>query len=249
MKPSTHRFYEDVLALLSASVFVALGVLLFNSHGLLAGGTAGIALVSANLFPISFGALFFMVNLPFYYLAWTQLGKRFTINTFISVSLVSFLSEYIHQVIKIENVHPAFAALVGGMLIGVGLLIMFRHKSSLGGLGILAFYLQNRFNIRAGKVQLAVDCCILTVAFIAFPMEVVALSIGAAITTNIVLAVNHKPGRYQADLAVATTDESDALISSQAITEDLINEDLLASQSIAQIEDELATSHRVNSLY
>lgn len=234
MKTSSHRFYEDVLALLSASVFVALGVLLFNSHSLLAGGTAGIALVSANLLPISFGLLFFIVNLPFYYLAWTQLGKRFTVNTFISVSLVSFLSEQIHHVVKIENVHPIFAALVGGMLIGVGLLIMFRHKSSLGGLGILAFYLQNRFNIRAGKVQLGVDCCILTVAFVAFPVEVVLLSIVAAVTTNILLAVNHKPGRYQADLAIATNDETEDLASEQESQLSDKNAELVSRNESAQ---------------
>lgn len=230
MKTSSHRFYEDVLALLSASVFVAFGVLLFNAHGLLAGGTAGIALVSANLLPVSFGLLFFIVNLPFYYLAWTQLGKRFTVNTFISVSLVSFLSEQIHHVVTIENVHPLFASLVGGMLIGVGLLIMFRHKSSLGGLGILAFYLQNRFDIRAGKVQLGVDCCILTVAFIAFPVTIVMLSIGAAVMTNLVLAVNHKPGRYQADLAVATNDETEEALAELEQTQPKLEDDLLASK-------------------
>lgn len=234
MKTSSHRFYEDVLALLSASVFVAFGVLLFNSHGLLAGGTAGIALVSANLLPVSFGLLFFIVNLPFYYLAWTQLGKRFTVNTFISVTLVSFLSEQIHHVVKIENVHPVFAAVVGGMLIGVGLLIMFRHKSSLGGLGILAFYLQNRFNIRAGKVQLGVDCCILAVALVAFPVEVVLLSILAAVTTNILLAVNHKPGRYQADLAIATNDEEDDLATEQEQKLLDIEEELVPSKESAQ---------------
>lgn len=234
MKTSSHRFYEDVLALLSASVFVSFGVLIFNSHGLLAGGTAGIALVSANLLPVSFGLLFFIVNLPFYYLAWTQLGKRFTVNTFISVSLVSFLSEQIHHLVKIENIHPIFAAVVGGMLIGVGLLIMFRHKSSLGGLGILAFYLQNRFNIRAGKVQLGVDCCILTVAFIAFPVEVVLLSIVAAVTTNLVLAVNHKPGRYQADLAVATNNETENLVAEKGEKLPGTESELAANKESAQ---------------
>lgn len=197
MTTSSHRLYEDILAIFCACVLVSLGVVLFNAHGLLAGGTAGIALVTSNLLPVSFGLLFFVVNLPFYFLAWTQLGKRFTLNTFISVSLISLFTENMHRVILIQDVHPLFAAIGGGMLIGVGLLIMFRHKSSLGGLGILAFYLQNRFNLRAGTFQMVVDCSILGLSAVLFPVQVVFLSVIGAITLNLLLVVNHKPGRYQ----------------------------------------------------
>ena len=199
MTTPTHKFYEDILAIFCAGILVSLGVVLFNVHGLLAGGTAGIALVASNLLPVSFGVLFFLINLPFYYLAWTQLGRRFTINTFVSVSMVSLATEYMHKVIQIQDVHPIFASVVGGMLIGVGLLILFRHSSSLGGLGILAIYLQNKFGWRAGKFQMAVDCTILLVSAIVFPLEIVVLSVVSAIVMNIQLAVNHKPGRYQTD--------------------------------------------------
>jgi uncharacterized membrane-anchored protein YitT (DUF2179 family) len=84
------------------------------------------------------------------------------------------------------------------MLIGVGLLIMFRHKSSLGGLGILALYLQNKFNIRAGNFGLLVDSIILTSSIFIFSIDLVILSVLGAITLNTLIAVNHKPGRYQA---------------------------------------------------
>lgn len=194
----THKFYEDVLALFCASVLVSFGVVLFGTHNLLTGGTAGVAIIGTHLFDMSFGLLFFLVNIPFYFMAWTQLSKRFTINTFISVSLVSVMTEQMQHVIKIESIHPIFAALAGGMLIGVGLLIMFRHKSSLGGLGILALYLQNKFNIRAGNFSLLVDSVILTSSIFIFSIDLVILSVVGAITLNTLIAVNHKPGRYQA---------------------------------------------------
>ncbi|MCV2883667.1 YitT family protein [Aestuariibacter sp. AA17] len=197
MKPTSHPFYEDLLALISGGLFVAMGIGLFNQHGLLTGGTAGMALVVANLTNISFGTLFFFINIPFYYLAWTQVGKRFTINTFVSVSLVSLLTEHMHNVISIDSVNPIFSAFVGGMMIGVGLLIMFRHSSSLGGLGILAFYLQQKFNIRAGTFQLVVDISIMAFAAFFFSAWLLALSVLGAVMMNIVLTVNHKPGRYQ----------------------------------------------------
>ncbi|WP_340676953.1 YitT family protein [Paraglaciecola sp.] len=200
MQFPTHRFYEDVLALFCAGVMVSFGVMLFNSHSLITGGTAGLAIIGMHLTSMSFGTLFFLVNIPFYVIAWTQLSKRFTVNTFISVSLVSLLSTYMPQLITIESVHPVFAATVGGMLIGVGLLIMFRHKSSLGGLGILALYLQNKYSIRAGNFGLLVDTIILSSSLMMFSWDVVALSVLGAITLNSLIAVNHKPGRYQAYL-------------------------------------------------
>ena len=205
----THRFYEDVLALFCAGLLVSFGVALFGTHNLLTGGTAGIAIIGSNLIDMNFGLLFFLINIPFYYIAWTRLSKRFTVNTFISVTLVSVMTEQMQYMINIESIDPIFAALAGGMLIGVGLLIMFRHKSSLGGLGILALYLQNKFNIRAGNVGLLVDSVILTSSLFIFSIDLVILSIIGAITLNLLIAVNHKPGRYQAYIVSKKTKSID----------------------------------------
>ncbi|MEP4890261.1 MAG: YitT family protein [Aliiglaciecola sp.] len=194
----THRFYEDVLALFSAGIFVSLGVVFFGTQGILTGGSAGIAIIGTHFVPFSFGAVFFVVNIPFYFLAWTKLSKRFTINTFISVTLVSLMTEYMDHFIVISDLDPVFAATVGGMLIGIGMLIMFRHKSSLGGLGILALYLQNKFNLRAGHIGLVADCIILMSSLLMFDFNIVVLSVLGAVTLNILIAVNHIPGRYTA---------------------------------------------------
>lgn len=196
MQKTNHSVFEDVFALVSAGLFVAFGVYLFQSQNLMVGGAAGLALLGTHALPLDFGVLFFLVNLPFYILAWTQISKRFTLNTFISVTTVSVLTEQIPQFVTLNSVNPVFAAIFGGILIGVGMLIMFRHSSSLGGLGILAFFLQARFGIRAGSFQLAVDSIILSSAlmFIAWPL--VVISILAAICLNMVISLNHRPERY-----------------------------------------------------
>lgn len=196
MQNAKHSVVEDIFALVSAGLFVAFGVFLFQSQDLMVGGAAGLALLGMYALPLDFGLLFFIINLPFYALAWTQISKRFTLNTFISVTTVSVLTEKISAFVDISHVNPIFAAIFGGILIGVGMLIMFRHSSSLGGLGILAFYLQNRFNVRAGSFQLAVDSVILScgLLFIAWPL--VVISILAAFCLNMVISLNHRPERY-----------------------------------------------------
>ena len=59
-----------------------------------------------------------------------------------------------------NRVDRTFAAVMG-LFIGVGLLMLIRHKSSVGGLGVVAIYLQNTRGWRAGKVQMAADVLIL----------------------------------------------------------------------------------------
>ena len=64
--------------------------------------------------------------------------------------------------------------------------------------GIAALYLQDRYGWRAGKVQMAVDCCIVLLALWTVEPLRVAWSIAGAVALNLVLAMNHRPGRYMA---------------------------------------------------
>ncbi len=196
MQKPKHSVVEDLFALVSAGLFVAFGLYLFQSQDLMVGGAAGLALLGTYALPINFGLLFFIINVPFYALAWTHISKRFTINTFISVTTVSLLTDIIPQFVQINNANPIFTAIFGGILLGVGMLIMFRHSSSMGGLGILAFYLQQRFSIRAGTFQLSIDTIILLSSLLVLDWKLVLMSVLAAFCLNMVLSLNHRPERY-----------------------------------------------------
>ncbi len=197
MKDNRHSLREDLLALIVGSCFVSLGVFFFNQTGLVAGGTAGLALLLQKITGLSFGQVFFLLNVPFYILAWLRMGKRFTVNTFISVSLVSVLVDNLDKVLQLGQIEPLYSAVVGGALIGVGMLMLFRHSFSLGGFNILCLYLQDKYGIRAGKVQMALDCTIVVCSFFVVPVELLGLSVFGVIIYNLVLTMNHKPGRYQ----------------------------------------------------
>ncbi|WP_194435819.1 YitT family protein [Vibrio fluminensis] len=192
-----HSFYENLLALTLGSALVSLGVIFFNQVGLLTGGTAGLAIFITKVTDFSFGQVFFALNLPFYYLSITRMGWRFTINTFVAVAIVSLAVDHLYHVIQLKQIHEVYAALIGGGLIGTGMLVIFRHKISLGGFNILALFLQDRFGIRAGKVQMALDCSIVFMSLFIVHWSLIALSVVGAVVTNLILAMNHKPGRYQ----------------------------------------------------
>lgn len=192
-----HNLRENLLALTLGSALVSLGVIFFNQVGLLTGGTAGLAIFITKITELSFGQVFFALNLPFYILSVTRMGWRFTINTFIAVSIVSFAVDHLYHVIQIAEINKVYAAMLGGGLIGTGMLVIFRHKMSLGGFNILALYLQERFGIRAGKVQMCLDCTIVILSLFIVDISLILLSVVGAVVTNLILAMNHKPGRYQ----------------------------------------------------
>ena len=191
-----HSTLEDALALLCGVLLISIGVAFFTTAGLVTGGTAGLAFLLHYATGVGFGKAFFVLNLPFYWLALRKMGQAFTLKTFIAVALLSLLTEMQRQFLQFASLQPLYAAIAGGIITGMGFLVLFRHRSSLGGVGILALYLQDRYGWRAGKVQMAVDCCIVLLALWSIPLSQVAYSIVGAVALNLVLAINHRPGRY-----------------------------------------------------
>jgi uncharacterized membrane-anchored protein YitT (DUF2179 family) len=196
--PPRHGLVDDAQALVTGTLFVALALMLLRQAGLMAGGTAGLALLGHYASGWRFGVLFFCVNLPFYWLAWQRMGRRFTLKTVAAVTLLALLSEALPQWLAIERLNPLFAAVAGGLLAGAGFLILFRHRASLGGLNVLVLWLQQRFGWRAGYVQLGLDVAILLASTPWVEAPRLAVSIVAAAAMNLALAINHRPERYVA---------------------------------------------------
>lgn len=196
--PSRHRPHEDVQALLTGTLFVALGVLMFRHTGLLTGGTAGLAFLLHYATGWSFGLLFFLINLPFYGLAVRRMGWVFTGKTFAAVALLALLVEWLPTWIAFESIASGFSAVAGGLLMGAGMLMLFRHRASLGGFNVLVLYLQERLGWRAGHVQMAFDCAIVLAAFAVVDWPQILWSVLGAVVLNMTLAINHRPGRYMA---------------------------------------------------
>ncbi|MBV8272696.1 MAG: YitT family protein, partial [Cupriavidus sp.] len=122
----------------------------------------------------------------------------FTLRTFVAVLMLSVETDLLPRWLSFATLNPVLAAILGGVLLGNGFLILFRHKASLGGVGILALVLQERRNWRAGHIQMAVDAAIVAAALLTVPWPRVTLSIVGAVVLNFVLATNHRPGRYVA---------------------------------------------------
>ncbi|UDY24990.1 YitT family protein [Nocardioides sp. Kera G14] len=196
--PLRHTPAEDALGLLTGPFVSALGLALLHGSGIVTGGTAGLSLLLSYLLPVPFAVIFSAVNLPFIALAIHTLGWNFALRTVGCVALVSVFS-LVHTAL-LPDMHLAtwYSALVGNLLCGIAILILFRHRSSLGGFNIVCLLLQERLGLRAGYVQMGLDVAVVLCSLAtASPVDVL-ISAGGAVVLNLVLAFNHRPGRYTA---------------------------------------------------
>jgi uncharacterized membrane-anchored protein YitT (DUF2179 family) len=194
--PPTHSRLEDAQAVATCVVLVSLGLSLLNTAGLMTGGTPGLGFLLSYATGWPLGLALFLVNIPFYVLAWSGMGWRFTLKTLGAVTALSIGVEVVHRMLSVRTVDPLYAALAGGTLIGLGLLVLFRHGASLGGVNTLALFLNKRFAWSVGTVQMVIDVAILASAFAVMEPTRVAWSLLGALAVNAVLISNHRPGRY-----------------------------------------------------
>jgi uncharacterized membrane-anchored protein YitT (DUF2179 family) len=136
------------------------------------------------------------LNMPFFWLSWHRLGREFTLKSFLAVALVSACTALAPKVVRFEFLNPWVASIVGGFLVGFGLLALLRHRASVGGVNILAQWLQQAKGLSAGKVQMSVDVSVVLAALFLVPPVRVLQSVVGAVAIGAILTLNHKPGRY-----------------------------------------------------
>lgn len=191
-----HALWEDVIALVTGAFLVSWGMFLLHEIGGVSGGLAGVSFLITYATGWRLGLVFFLVNLPFYYLAWRRMGRAFTLKTLCTVALIS-VGTGIHRLyIDVSHVAVPYAAVFAGLSIGMGMLVLFRHGASAGGFGIVAAFMQERHGVRAGYVQGALDVVVVLASLALVDLSTLLWSIVGALVLNLVLAINHRPGRY-----------------------------------------------------
>jgi uncharacterized membrane-anchored protein YitT (DUF2179 family) len=195
-KATEHSVLEDVLGILTGTFAASLGLHLLHAAHAVTGGTAGLSLLLGYATPWPFWLLFAVINVPFAVLAVWKKGWDFTIRTIVSIALVSGFALVHEAFLPIVEIEPIYATLTGNLLAGVGVLILFRHRSSVGGVHIVALLLQERTGIRAGWTLMVFDVLVIVAALLVVPWPNVVMSAVGAVLLNLVLALNHRPGRY-----------------------------------------------------
>ncbi|MBW7921980.1 MAG: YitT family protein [Rubellimicrobium sp.] len=191
-----HTPLEDAQGLAFGVTMAGFAIVLLTHLGFVTGQTAGLAVLISYATGYSFGVVFFVINLPFYWLGWRRMGAAFIVKTFIAVAGLSIVTRYVPGWFEIGAVNPWFGAVLFGLLSGSALLALFRHNASLGGIGILALIVQDRTGFRAGNTQLVFDAALFVAALFILDLATVGFSFLGAVVVNLVIAINHRRDRY-----------------------------------------------------
>lgn len=191
-----HSVAEDAYALMIGCILIVVGLIFLKAAGLVTGGVAGIALLISYKVPLPAGVLFTLINIPFFAFAHKVMGARFAVKSLlVNIGIASF-SALARASIRVVDMHPAFAALVGGTVIGMGILALARHQAGVGGTGVLTLWLQRTRGWNAGRSQIAIDVVILAISAPVLTATQLAWSALSAAAMSLILIAWHRPGRY-----------------------------------------------------
>ncbi len=145
--------------ILQRGILITIGAILMSTglevflvpNNVIDGGITGISIMLSYITDWKLGVFLFVLNLPFFFIGYKQIGKTFALSTLYGIVVLSITSIFLHHV-------PAFtqdillASIFGGMIVGVGVGIVIRYGGSLDGTEILAILASKKLPFSVGEI-------------------------------------------------------------------------------------------------
>ncbi|MDQ0063514.1 YitT family protein [Paenibacillus harenae] len=147
-------------------VAVGLEIFLVPNH-IIDGGIVGISIIVSHLTDWPLGLFLFVLNLPFLFIGYKQIGKTFAMSTLYGVSFMSIGTALLHPVPPL-TVEPFLAAIFGGVILGVGVGMVIRFGGSLDGTEIVAIVFNKQIPLSVGETVMFLNLFILSSAGFVF---------------------------------------------------------------------------------
>ncbi|MDD4148913.1 MAG: YitT family protein [Bacteroidales bacterium] len=166
------KWFKAVLLILSGTFIMAVAYVYFISpYKLAPGGVYGIAIVLHHIFGFPTGLSALAMDIPITLIGIKVLGPRFgwkTVLGFVSMALFVDLLTYFQGDVPLVEGDALLSAVFGGVLIGVGLGLVFKSKATSGGSDVVAMILNKYTRMPLGQLIIIVDSVIVLVGLIAF---------------------------------------------------------------------------------
>ncbi|APH06109.1 YitT family protein [Bacillus weihaiensis] len=144
--------------ILKRGLFIFIGALLMAvgleiflvPNQVIDGGIVGISIILSHLLGWQLGLFIFLLNIPFFFIGYKQIGKTFAVSTLFGITILSIATALLHPV-------PAFtedlllATVFGGIILGIGVGIVIRYGGSLDGTEILAILANKKLPFSVGE--------------------------------------------------------------------------------------------------
>lgn len=160
-KLSTRKYAYRALFMLLGASLVSVGLEIFLvPNRIIDGGIVGISIITAHLTGLPLGLFLFLLNLPFLFIGYKQIGKTFALSTLFSVFVMSIGTSFLHPVPPI-TIDPLLAAVFGGIVLGIGVGMVIRSGGSLDGTEIVAILTTKKSPFSVGEIVMFFNIFIL----------------------------------------------------------------------------------------
>lgn len=164
---------RKVILIIIGAAITAYGleaVLIPNS--VIDGGVTGVSIMGAKIFGLPLGIFLFILNIPFVYLGYKQVGRTFAIMSVIGIAALSAGTVLMHSITPIlSEKDPLLIVASGGILLGVGIGIVLRNGGALDGSEVLAVLISRKVPFSVGDIILVINVFIFAIAAFVYDLE------------------------------------------------------------------------------
>ncbi|PWI25750.1 YitT family protein [Kurthia sibirica] len=153
------------------AIIMAVGLELFLvPNNILDGGIVGISIILSHLVGLPIGAFIFILNIPFFFIGYKQIGKTFALSTALGITVLSITTIYLHHIAAFTD-DLLLSTIFGGIVLGIGVGLVIRYGGSLDGTEILAILFNKNTPFSVGQIIMFFNLIIFSVAGFVFTWE------------------------------------------------------------------------------
>lgn len=179
-------FFDYVQIIIGATfVGLAFNIFLLPSR-IAAGGISGVSTILYELFGYNPAVVQWVINIPLIVLGLVLAGKEFSAKTVVGTFFVPFVIFMTHNInLSVDN--PLLSSIYGGIMLGIGLGIVYRGNGSTGGTALIAQLLKKYTGISSGFSQLIVDGVVVVTSAFVFNFELALYALMSIYVTSKVI--------------------------------------------------------------
>ena len=158
------KLLRKYLLVLLGSILYAIGFQFFMyPNSIVAGGVVGIAMIINRLAGLPVGMLTILMNVPLFLIAWRHFGPEFLIGSLVGMGLSSVIVDFFAATFPfVATNDPLLGSIIGGVIKGFGLGLIYFVGATTGGVDIVAKFLRQKFaQINFGTIVLIMDVAII----------------------------------------------------------------------------------------
>jgi uncharacterized membrane-anchored protein YitT (DUF2179 family) len=162
------RLAQRIFFIILGAVLMGVGIEEFLvQNKILDGGIVGISIILSHLTGIKLGVFIFVLNIPFFFIGYKQIGKTFAFSTLLGIAVLSITTILLHDLPVITE-DLLLATVFGGIVLGTGVGIVIRYGGSLDGTEIMAILLDKKLPFSVGEIIMFFNIFIFAIAGFVF---------------------------------------------------------------------------------